>query len=183
MVIALFCGPLYVQQQLRWKFRCESALIVSLVIQIFVNLLIGAFSFDALFIMNVDGYFTIVHPVFHRTKITKGRLFKCLIVLWLLAGAIVVSFLFSRGDMHYRQIFISCNAALYGYACFYLRQDLLYKQEIFYKLSKDVQKKCCISSRQRCFAFGKKTTSSQLKAKSCFIVVVCYCICFLPLTL
>ena len=121
--------------------------------------------------MNVDGYFTIVHPVFHRTKITKGRLFKCLIVLWLLAGAIVVSFLFSRGDMHYRQIFISCNAALYGYACFYLRQDLLYKQEIFYKLSKDVQKKCCISSRQRCFAFGKKTTCSQLKARQ----ILLYC--------
>ena len=139
MVIALFCGPLYVQQYLRWKFRCESALIVSLVIQIFVNLLIGAFSFDALFIMNVDGYFTIVHPVFHRTKITKGRLFKCLIVLWLLAGAIVVSFLFSRGDMHYRQIFICCNAALYGYACFYLRQDLFYKQEFFYKHSKEMQ--------------------------------------------
>ena len=49
--------------------------------------------------MNFDTYFAIVHPMFHKTKVTKGRIVKCLIVVWLFTGAMVVAYVFYPFDL------------------------------------------------------------------------------------
>ena len=46
-----------------------------------------------LFGLDIERYLSIVHPFYHRTKVTKSKLLKILVCFWLLIVAIVVGIL------------------------------------------------------------------------------------------
>ena len=90
LVVGIICGPLYVAVLAReYSLRKFSCFIRG--IQLFLLLLICGCSLMTLVLMNFERYLAIVHPIFHRTKVTKGLLVKCLIVTTCLS---VESFLF-----------------------------------------------------------------------------------------
>ena len=181
LAIGVFCCPLYVAVFMMEISSGKSSCFLS-GLQIFVHVFIGACSFYTLLIMNVDKYFAIVHPIFHRTKITKGRLVKCLILLWLLAAAIVVALLFSRPDIIVQFLSVKMLLCMATLLFIYVRIYFT-SRRCFTNFRKTYKRNA--ASRQ-----GKDVSHSERKqhlhnlklVKSCFIVVVCYCICFLPLT-
>ena len=51
--------------------------------------LLAAMSIMTLFGLNIERYLSILHPFYHRTKVTKPKLLKMVAGLWFLVGAIV----------------------------------------------------------------------------------------------
>ena len=179
--IGVFCGPLYVATFTRDIWLGKSSCFLT-GLRVFVHLIIGGCSFKTLIIMNFERYFAIVHPLFHRTKITKGRLLKCLIIMWLVAGAVIVAFAFYPFDVFAKiltvEMLLSMAALVYIYARIYFTSSRSF--ENFRK-----------TNRSNSSSQGQGTSQSERKqhlrnirlVKSCFIVVVCYCICYLPFTI
>ena len=75
----LFAAVLLGQYSSRRTNQCLSA------IQLYFLLFFSGCSFKTLVVMSWERYAAICHPLFHRTKVTRKRLMKCLIFLWLLA--------------------------------------------------------------------------------------------------
>ena len=128
--------------------------------------------------MNLERYLAIVHPIFHRTKVTKVRLVKCLIVLWLFALALII-FLFYRPDVICKflslEMSLSMAALVFIYARIYIACT---------RSSKNLLRKNGInpsSKNQDTFETQRRDYLRNLRlVKSCFMVVVCFGICFLP---
>ena len=80
--IGVLCGPFYVATFTRDIWLGKSSCFLT-GLRIFVHLIIGGCALTTLIIMNFERYFAIVHPIFHRAKVTKERLLKCLIIAWL----------------------------------------------------------------------------------------------------
>ena len=179
--IGIICGPLYVSVFMMevslQKFSC-----ILSGMPLFVHWFIGACSFTTLLIMNIERYFAIVHPIFHRTKVTKGRLAKCLIVLWILAGITVVTFLYSSPDIIVNFISVAMLLSMATIVYIYLR--------IYFTSSRSFAENIRKTKKINASRQGKDISHSERRqhlrnlklVKSCFIVLVCYCICFMPLT-
>ena len=179
--IGVFCGPLYVATFTRDIWLGKSSCVLT-GLPVFVHMIIGGCALKTLIIMNFERYFAIVHPLFHRTKITKGRLLKCSIVLWLFTTALVVAFVFYPFDVLVK--FLTVEMLL-------IMAALVYIYSRIYFTSKRSFQNFRRTNRINSSSQGQGTSQSERKqhlrniklVKSCFIVVVCYCICFLPFTI
>ena len=127
--------------------------------------------------MNSERYSAIVHPIFHRTKVTKMRLVKCLIVLWHFVLALTV-LRFYRPDVLIKFVTLKCR--------FLWLRLFLFTLEIYFASARS-SKNCWRRNRsntspkdQDDFQTERRDNIHNLKlVKSCFIVVVCFGICFL----
>ncbi len=50
----------------------------------FVAFYLGIMSIMTLFALNIERYLSILHPFYHRTKVTRSRLLKMVVAFWLL---------------------------------------------------------------------------------------------------
>ena len=129
--------------------------------------------------MNFERYFAIVYPIFHRTKVTKERLLKCLMIMWLFTGALVLAFVFYPFDV--LEKLLTVEMLLIMAALIYIYSRIYFTSRISFENFRR-------TNRGNSSSQGQSTSESERKqqlrnirlAKSCFIVVVCYCICFLP---
>ena len=178
LVVGIICGPLHVavlarEYSLR-KFSCFMR-----GIQLFLLLLVSGCSLMTLVLMNFERYLAIVHSIFHRTKVTKGLLVKCLIVLWLV-NAGLISLIFYSQDVLTKclsvELFLFMSALVFIYVGIYFASRKSF--ETFRRMN------ITNASHQ---GQGQDTSQSERKhhlrnlrlVKSCFIVVVCFWICFL----
>ena len=125
-----------------------------------------AMSFATLFALNIERYLSIIHPFFHRTKITKPRLLGLAAVCWL-HGCVVTLSCPILGNMVARQI--TTYAMVLGIVvivCMYL------------SMCRTVRRSA-INPSQGNGNEVKKLQNLKM-AKSCAIVVACTVICFLP---
>ena len=132
--------------------------------------------------MNFDTYFAIVHPMFHKTKVTKGRIVKCLIVVWLFTGAMVVAFVFYPFDLLVK--FLAVAILLIMAALVFIDTRIYFKSRRSFETFRRTNTSSSSSQGQGTSQSERKQHLHNIRlVKSCFIVVACYCICFLPFTI
>ena len=127
-------------------------------------------SFITLFLLNLERYVAIAYPFFHRTEVTRLRIFGTALVLWSLA--ILITFLQLVLNAMTKYVRISTILA------FIISQAFIYIS-IFRNQRKTVQQ-CYNTSRHRNWA-ARKSRDFKL-AKSCSIVWCCSIMCFIPIT-
>lgn len=122
-----------------------------------------AMSFATLFVLNIERYLSIVHPFFHRTKMTKRRLLSLTAYFWL-KGCVVTLFYAILGPV--ARPITSVVISLVIVITVYIYVSI------------------CRAARR---AASTNANGNELKklqnlrmAKSCAIVVACTVICFLP---
>ena len=145
-------------------------------IQIFLLLLFSGCSFKTLVVMSWERYAAICHPLYHRTKVTRKRLMKCLIFLWFFA--IVGTVLSSLFQTFFNYVIIPELAAfitflLYVYIKIYLANSTKSSINIT-EGRQDADLNNRLRDQQR-----KAMLNTKL-AKSCFLAVISFVICYLP---
>ena len=83
----------------------------------FVAFCLGSMSVMTLFALNIERYLSILHPFYHRTKVTRSRLLKILVPFWLL-GFTFRSFYFVFGK--YMNIMSSVVLAFIALSTLYI---------------------------------------------------------------
>ena len=137
-------------------------------------LIFSGCSFKTLVVMNVERYLGIIHPFVHKTKVTKGRLMKCLIMLWFVVAA-VVGFTFYNEDVLYKfvttEVFLVIGVLVYIYGKIYLAS-----KTSFVNMNRTNRNGAQDTSQSK-----RKVFLSNLKlAKTNLIVFFCFFICFFP---
>lgn len=146
--------------------------------QIFLLFFFSGCSFKTLIVMSWERYAAICHPLYHRTKVTRKRLMKCLLFLWLVAlscGIFTWKFI---AFFHYviaPEVFILSVILMYFYARIYFANS---------KSSKNL-----IQASEGNSATGLKTARKDQRrqvmfnvnlAKSCFLAVMSFAVCYIP---
>lgn len=174
--VGAVCSPILVALLAREiSLRKDSCLLNT--INLILLLVLSGGSFHTLVVLNFERYFGIVHPIIHRTKVTKSRLVKCLIILWL-GGAVQVILTFFNQDVLTRFITVELFAFVTAFAFIHVK---------IYLASRRTSVSFSWADRNS-YVFPNDTTKLERKsflrnlklAKSCFIVVVCFFVCFLP---
>ena len=139
-------------------------------------LLFSGLSFETMIIMNCERYLGIVHPMFHLAKVTKERLFQCLLAIWA-TGGVQIILLFFYGDF-----FVILKTAEVMF-CMIL---LLYMYVKIYLTAQESRNLGLCKSKNRVHQeetsyFKVKSLIQNVKlAKSCLLVIICAFVCFIP---
>ena len=133
--------------------------------------------------ISVERYFGVVHPLIHRTKISKSYLSKLLLFIWSCCGILSFPAYFNNNPL---QVFGTISAAflvtiiLSAYTRIAIaiilskrRQEKLTDEQ---PNSEDSNDQTVKKTRKEILHFLK-----QLKiATSCFLIVLCYFLCYVP---
>ena len=140
-------------------------------------------SFSIVTAISAERYFGVVHPLVHRTKITKGKLMKLLLLIW--ASCAVIS-LPAYFDENPTQIFTAISMAflLLITLCSYTRiACTVILSKIRRKKLADEQPNAESPDNQTAKINRKEVLHflKELKmAKSSFLIVLCYFMCYTP---
>ena len=179
IAVGLICSPFLVVILAR-EISMEKSSCFLNELQSFTLLLILGCSFKTLFVMNVERYLAIVHPIFHRTKVTKGRLLKCLIVLWHVNGLLIALTFFYRPDVLVPFLIVEVLLFIAALVFIYIKIYFASRRSSESFRSKD-RTTCASPQGQDISQSEREDHLRNLRlVKSCFIVVICFCICFLP---
>ena len=123
-------------------------------------------SLSTLFALNMDRYISIIHPFFHRTKITKTRLLGMTATFWLYGCVVTLSYpilgnFIAREIINYTTVFdIVLTMCMYIMMCRAVRRST--------------------SNLSQANGHEVKKMHNLKMAKSCAIVVYCTAMCFVP---
>ena len=125
-----------------------------------------AMSLGTLLALNIERYLCIVHPLFHRTKMTKLRLLGLAALFWLYACLLTLSYPILGNSV--AGLITSCTmfAIIIVIACIYISICWAVRQ--------------AASNPSHVNSNTIKKLQNLRTAKSCAIVVACTVICFLP---
>ena len=180
LAVGLICSPFFVVNLAREISLQKSSCFLN-ELRSFILLLILGCSFKTLFVMNVERYLAIVHPIFHRTKVTKGRLVKCLIVLWLVSGLLVSLTLYHRDVL---VLFLIVEVLLFIATLVFIYVKIYFASRRSSENFRRTERTTCVSPQDQDISHSERDHLRNLRlVKSCFIVVICFCICFLPTSL
>ena len=159
--IGIFCNPTFVillLKDLRRDNNCPLYAVFYIVQLAFFDI-----SFTTLFLLNLERYLGIVHPIFHRRKLTKFKLLTALFILWcLFAIDGCVLFIHERAAKVILSIYVCLFLIFLTYI--YARIFLRTRQMALNRISVDGVRKIKL-------------------AKSCLIVVGCTFVCFCPMAI
>ena len=130
-------------------------------------------------VMTIERYIGVIHPIFHRTKVTKGRLLFLTIILWLLFF-LRICLRFYIGDGVYKLI-ISIDILVLAILSLtvYTRIFCAWRTSRRTSMSNTRSKES--SSESQANSKRKSGFLQNVKqAKTFFIVVVCCFICIIP---
>ena len=159
--IGTFCNPTFVILLLKDLWRDNNCPLYA--VFYIVQFALFDMSFTTLFLLNLERYLGIVHPIFHRRKLTKFKLLTALFILWCLFAI--------DGCV----LFIDESAAkviLSIYVCLFL----IFLTYIYAR----------IFLRARAMALNPISVDGvrNIKlAKSCLIIVGCTFVCFCPMAI
>ena len=112
------------------------------------------------------------------SKVTKGRLLKCSIVLWLFTTALVVAFVFYPFDVLVK--FLTVEMLLIMAALVYIYSRIYFTSGRSFENFRRTNRRNSSPQNQGTQSERKQNLRNKRLVKSCFIVVMCYCTCFLP---
>ena len=174
--VGMLCNSSYTVLLLREILGYENCNLT--VVSTMCSLTLSGMSFMTLFLLNIERYFGIVHPIFHQSQITKRRLFAAAMCMWCLcvieSGVVFVSR--KAGNLAISSV-ITLLLIILGWIYF----------KIFRTMRKvaSVTAPCCenveLASRISTASCQKRTLQKKKQAKGCLIVFVCTFCCFLPL--
>ena len=162
--IGVLCGPLYVATFTREIWMEKSSCFLT-GLRLFVHLTIGGCALTTLIIMNFGRYFAI----FHREKVTKGRLVKCMVVAWLFKAALLVAFIFWPFDV-FVKLFVIVETLFNMAALVYIYARIYLTSRRSFELSKDKEKQFIFTGSKY---FGIRTKSKSSQYKACQILLYC----------
>ena len=142
-------------------------------VQIFLLLFLSGCSFKSLVVMSWERYAAICHPLFHRTKVTRKRLLKCMFFLWFLALLGTVLSWYFEGFFAYVIIpeLLAFNVFLvYIYVRIYLANSKSLKNLRNIEGDQNAER-----NEQR-----RQNMVNVKLAKSCFLAVITFVVCYLP---
>ncbi|XP_028405390.1 olfactory receptor 4M1-like isoform X2 [Dendronephthya gigantea] len=137
-------------------------------------------SLKTLVVMSWERYAAICHPLFHRTKVTRKRLMKCVILLWLAA---LISTILSKRFQAFFEYYIIPERLVFIILLmyFYVR---IYLANLY--SSKNIRSKNRINQGSDLALWNgrrRKVMMNVNLAKSCFLAVISFVICYLPSTI
>lgn len=119
--------------------------------------------------ISIERYFGVVHPIVHRTTITRGKLFQLLLYVWsMCALVLVLSFLTSGNPVQYFGTICCALLILITVYC--------YTRIAFVVVLSRRSRHGLTTERKDKLHFLR-----ELKmAKSSFLIALCYLICYIP---
>ncbi len=173
--VGLFVGPLYVLLLAR-EMTLKTGTTVINYLNLGSLLLFSGMSFETMIVMNCERYLGIVHPIFHKTKVTKERLLLCLMIIWLVGGAQIL-LLFYYGDVFMKlkafEVIFCMILLLYMYVKIYLTAQQS-------RNTSSRRYKNRVHQEETLHLKAKSLIQNVKLAKSCFFVVMSSYVCFLP---
>ena len=167
LAVGIIVGPLFITLFIR-EIALKRATDIINYLNLCSIVFLSTISFQTMIIMNCERYLGIVHPIFHRMKVTKKRLLRCLIFIWIFGAAQNVLL------FHYEAVIIK----LITIEVILLLVLLLYMYVKIYLSAPKSRNKVHQDEMQR---FKEKTFMKNAKlAKSCFLVIISSYICFIP---
>ena len=130
--------------------------------------------------MNMERYLSILHPFYHRTKVTKSKLLKMILVLWLFVIILRLLFL-AFGDVadfitSAIIVFIAC-ITLYMYLAIWIK--VRRRRPRAGEPQETEKRNAAVRVRERRTSQMNERQNTKM-AKSCAIVVVLTYICYTP---
>ena len=164
LVIGLFVEPLFLlhlSREINGHENCSA-----LMLNVIALSLVIPFSIFTFLVLNFEIYLSVIHPIFHRRKVTKRRLFRLLLILW--AILVVREFLFVFIlDRYTFDLIVTVLMSLAMAAI------LLVHGRIFLAVYR--MRRIAANSRgQKAFLRGARD------AKCCLFVLLCTACCYLP---
>lgn len=179
LMVGLTCNFLFAAEMLK-EYRSKKMDCLLHSMQIFLLFLFSGCSFKTLIVTSWERYAAICHPLYHRTKVTRKRLMKCLLFLWFVAllCAILTAWKFTA-FFHYvvaLEVFISSVSLMYFYARIYLANSKSSK-----KLSKALSEGNSATTLKTARKDQRRQFVANLNlAKSCFLAVMSFSVCYVP---
>ncbi len=128
----------------------------------------AAISFMTLFVLNIERYLSIVYPIYHRTKVTKSKLSRCAVGLWLISVGLTFAY----------PIFGEFTKNLTSFVMYSVLFATCY---IYISIFRTARKPARVLSTEiRSRTQQIQNIQNINLAKSCAIVVVCTVVCYLP---
>ena len=127
--------------------------------------------------INIERYIGVIHPMYHRSQLKKGTLFKFIMLFWMATGiALALSFIYDY-IMLVRFATVMCSVIILFTLFAYTRIGI----EVIASERKR-QNLSPSSGNDQCQR--RKKHANFLKeiklAKSCFMIVICYVLCSTP---
>ena len=165
LIIGLVVEPLFLVHLGREIYGHENCLIF--VLNVIILSLVLPFSIVTYLVLNFEIYLSVMHPIFHKSKVTKRRIFRLLLVLW--SVLIIREYLF---------VYILSRRTFDVIVTFLMSLEvaaiLLMQGRIFLAV---YQRRRINMANVRC---GKAFLRGVRDAKSCLFVLLCTACCYLP---
>ena len=132
-------------------------------------------SVTSLVIMNIERYLAIVHPILHRTSVTKGKIIFAFIVIgFIFVTCAAINFAWNSIGLLIYSVggFIICSITLFQYVT------------IFYIARKALFRRVTKFSNEETNMSNIRSNLCDLKlARTCFFIVFLCFICYLPIAI
>ena len=174
--VGMLCNSSYTVLLLREILGYESCNLT--VVSTMCSLTLSGMSFMTLFLLNIERYFGIVHPIFHQSQITKRRLFAAAMCMWCLcvieSGVVFISQ--EVGDLAISSV-ITMLLVILGWIYFKIFRTMRRIASVTAPCRGNVK----VASRISRVVCPKRILQKKKQAKGCLMVLVCTFCCFLPL--
>ena len=148
------------------------------VVSTMCSLTLSGMSFMTLFLLNIERYFGIVHPIFHQSQITKRRLFAAAMCMWCLcvieSGVVFISQ--EVGDLAISSV-ITMLLVILAWIYFKIFRTMKRIASVTAPCRGNME----VASRISTVVCPKRVLQEKKQAKGCLMVLVCSFCCFLPL--
>ena len=181
LAVGMICNSLFtfvLASEIAGTATCESYFATKK-----TNMMLAGFSITTLSAINIERYLGIVHPMFHRLKVTKTRVFMYVIFnifLW-----ITMLCLFIDEEARLRT-FVTVNINFFFVLTIYIYMRIFHASRLSRRAvcpENPPNRSNTIPPRNIPDLRGRQRFLQDVKlAKSCFLMVICFFICLLPVT-
>ena len=177
LLLGLFGNSSYVSLLITIKLRYpECKIYIAFEV---VTFCLSSMSAMTLFALNIERYLSILHPFYHRTKVTRSRLLKMVVAFWLFPLTLrSLRFIFGK----IMKIIISASIVCIVFSTVYIYASIYIAFRKRPRLAEPRETECRVTlTRVVEGRMNKKKELQNLKmTKSCAIVVGLVFVCNLP---
>ena len=166
-VLSMVLHTIHLQRETQEKAECIFMLMAMKSIYVSSGL-----SLATLLAMNLERYIGVLHPYFHRTHLTRGRIFK-LVTFGAVVTVATVALSFFKGELS--------ETISTSFLIFFIAFTVFVYARIFLTARKALRSYAKRTNTSEQNTSHKNRLAKELKlAKSCFLAVICFVICWVP---